>query len=124
MKVATTVFLISIILAFVITAFKNQYAGLLPIIFIYIIATIGLFILNYIGSTVLKFNIFIVYPFSFLLSLLFLVSAITWLSGNSLMDTIKTTFLNRRDFISMADPYIIGNILTYILLLKRSAFSV
>src|SRR5690606_6549846 len=118
MKVAVTVFTISIILVFALTAFRNQYAAFLPILFLYIIATISLLFLNYIGWVFLRVNISVVYPFSFVLSLLILVGALTWLSGNTFIDTVKSFFLKRKDIFSMADPYIIANVVTYILLLK------
>ena len=122
MKAATTVFIISIILVFILLALKNQYVALLPIMFLYIIAIISLLFLNYIGSTFLKLHIYYVYPVSFLLSLLILVASLTWLSGNTFADTFKATFFNRKDIFSMADPYIIANVLTYIFILKRFSF--
>jgi hydrogenase/urease accessory protein HupE len=119
MKIATIVFTTSVLILFLVLSLKNQYTAILPIGFLYLIGAISLFLCNYIGQDLMKISLNIIYPIGFVCSLVVLIASLTWFTGNTFIETVKAAFLNRKDFISMTDPYIIANVVTYLLLLKR-----
>ena len=111
--------IISIILLFAVAVFKNQYVAFLPLMSLYLVGFVTLLFINYVGGHHFKLNLSIAYPFSFALSLIALVGATSWFSGNTFTETLRVTFLNRKDFVSMIDPYVLGNLITYLLLLGK-----
>lgn len=118
MKVTTIAFIISVIILFAVLMIKNQYGAFLPLSFLYLIAFVTLLFVNFIGY-LLDFHLSITYPFGFFLSLIALVVAISWFSDNPFTQTLKATFLNRKDIVSMADPYIVGNLIAYMIVLSK-----
>ena len=119
MIIVSTVFVISMVLVFIILAFTHALVAILPIMYLYFITTIvGLLPLNYIGTTICKAKITIVYPISFALSLLILPGTLTYLGGGSFMDALIGVFCNRLNIFAMSDPYIIANVITYILVVR------
>lgn len=117
-RVSVQVFLISIITIFLILAIKNQFAAIVPVILLYLTAVLGLLVFNYIGHGLLKINFKIVYPVAFIISFFILVEAISLLSGNPFLRTLEKLVMDRKDFFSIADPYILANGVVYLLLSK------
>lgn len=121
MIIVSAVFAITMILVFVLLAFTHGLAAFLPVMYFYFITTIvGLLPLNYIGTTICKAKITIVYPISFALSFLILAGTISWLSGNTFTNVLIDVFSNRNNIfsLSLSDPYIIANVITYILVVR------
>ncbi len=111
--------IISIILLFAVVVIKKQYVAFLPLMSLYLVGFVTLLFINYVGGHLFKLKLSIAYPFSFALSLIALVGATSWFSGNTFTETLRVTFLNRKDFVSMVDPYVLGNLITYLVLLGK-----
>ncbi len=121
-KVTASAFLIAIVILFLVISLKNQYAAMFPILFLYSITSIALLAFNYLGCRLMGINLNTVYPVSIVFSLFVFVGLLAWTSGNTLSETIKVLFIRRKNIVSMIDPLILGNIIVYIMLLKRLAF--
>ncbi len=94
----------------------------MPIAFLYLIASIGMLVLLYVGQSFLKMNVNLLFPIASIACLLLLLFALSGLNGNTFSETLKSSVLDRKDFFSMLDPYILGHIATYIMLLRQSSF--
>ena len=120
-KITTIAFSIAIILLFILLLWLGKMASFLPIGLLYLIAFVGMFFLHYIGQEILKIRLPIVFPIVFFISLLLLTTSLAWFSGNSIIESVQSIFFNRKDIFTIADPYILGNAIVYVLLLKRVA---
>lgn len=114
LRIFSWAFLTSVLLLGLLLLCKDSFSAFAPLFVLYMIGFAVIAFINCIGL-LLGLSTRIVYPISFALSLFAWFGALSWLSGNSYLETLQTVFWNRKDVFSMADPYIIGNIVSYLM---------
>jgi len=122
MRIAISVLFLSAFVLFLSFIRENEYSAMVPMMFLYSLSTIALLLGIYLGRK-LKIGLKLLYPISFIFSLIVLILSVSWLSENPIIETGKSIFLDRKDITAMSDPYIIANLITYILLITRTLIS-
>ena len=120
LRITTIAFLIAVAVLFCLLLWLDKLAGFLPIGFLYLIASTGMLLALYVSVYLLRINLNLAFPAAFVACLLLLIGALSWLNGNDFTETLRSAFLGRKDFFSMLDPYIIGHVVVYVMLLRKA----
>jgi hypothetical protein len=106
-------FWISIVLLFLLGAIEGNYAPLFAVLFIYLFCYAMQVVLLFVGGKLTKGHISLVYLISCLMALFSMALFIAWLSGNSVNEVVRGLMFNRKDGLTLAEPYLIASILSY-----------
>ena len=119
MRTSILAFVISVFMLYGVIVVKDWFAVFLPVLLLYLLSFVALITVVYIGTRVFKLNFRFIFPLGVVLSLFVFLAVTSWLSGNNFVQTTINSFLNRVEGISMVDPWILGNLIAYILSFVR-----